>query len=1251
MFSSALQGNKSKRRTKKLRDDRMNSLFMEDHGLANDAGVLGNKRLETINIDLPKNLFDVLDRSYNEDDKDEDDKDDVIKCELCQLTVCGRAVKESERENLMRQHVSSKKHRDEMRKRAMDERDEDGLRCLLCDVEYAKKSHGKEEILERYKKHVIGIGHKRQLALERAPDYLKPETEYSRPNRFEKGALKTPWRKIEEDRASPKDDESLFRLAREYVTVKRCCDDCKKDFREAIRYNNEDTLNKIVQKMYLNESFGGYSYTENLSVQLYLEKETQDVNIRSYDKINQRFTRVSHNLFSFDVEGLSEKRPSILCGDKVGASDARFEHFGVIERIEMNRVIVRFSRAFNTQNSYKVRFILNHLQLELQQAAINFDVLGDDYSAEYESYVKPPLLGEENPSMRFKDIKSIEDLSWKNSKLDESQKSAVKNALYRVNLSTPYVIFGPPGTGKTTTMIEVIAQLIKRNERVLILAPSNDAVDNILERVLQTKIVTNAEALRVYGFNRSRSQVSAAMLESSTYEVNQEGFKLPSTHRFETAKIVAMTLMSAARTVRLMTKINKIPYVTNFFNNVIIDEAGHAMESELLAGFVGFLNPDKNKSRLILAGDHRQLGPIVNCEHNKDLPISMLERLCHPTDDELPKTVFSEKIVVTPYSRTIEFDKEYVSMLTKNYRSHPGIIELSSKMFYGSKLEACLGDDHPVTTLFKNWKELPSHGRNFFPVVFDSVTGGANGTIGGQMRESNSPSWFNPDEILCVENWIAKILRDFQGKISEEDIGIVTPYHKQKQKLNKMLEKRRWKGIVAGSTESFQGQERKVIIITTVRSSFQDEKEKEIEVRRDLGFLTNPKRFNVAITRAQSLLVVCGNPFTLRGCENWRELMKLCKTRGTFLEGHMKCDINDYTIKAPPLPRSKKPPSATGKQPAPKPIRPPAGQKNKQNGFVSKIIPQLVIPSTTANISEAAANSGIHRCDLCDIVYAKGNLSEKLVQDSLLRHTEGKMHQKKMHLLRFGIPSTTANSSEAAANSEIHKCDLCDVVYAKGNLSEKLVQDSYLRHSKGKMHRQKKYLLRFGIPSTTANSSEAAAFSEIHKCDLCDVVYASGLATEKLVRNNLLRHTKSKMHQEMLLLFNELQQQQQQQQKGNHSPQDLRTTISRVNGNVVAPKPSNTGAQKQQQRDIRSSSSQQQQQQQQQQQDLRTIISHANETIVQTRTQLDILRERTLLKKELEKRRANKPPAPPPTQTNKPPSPAQDPAKKNPRSL
>ena len=175
-------------------------------------------------------------------------------------------------------------------------------------------------------------------------------------------------------------------------------------------------------------------------------------------------------------------------------------------------------------------------------------------------------------------------------------------------------------------------------------------------------------------------------------------------------------------------------------------------------------------------------------------------------------------------------------------------MDLPARLFYSGELEF--------------WAE-PSLVKSClqFPGLNPSAQGNTpllvHGVTGQDTREAGSPSFFNPEEIFIVVNYAEQLIKT---GVDEDDIGIITPYRRQVQKLKWRLSERNMSDIMVGTTEEFQGQERKVIILSTVRSS---PEYVSLDRKHKLGFLADAKRFNVSITRSRALLIIVGNPFIL----------------------------------------------------------------------------------------------------------------------------------------------------------------------------------------------------------------------------------------------------------------------------------------------------------------------------------------------------------------------------------------------------
>lgn len=200
-----------------------------------------------------------------------------------------------------------------------------------------------------------------------------------------------------------------------------------------------------------------------------------------------------------------------------------------------------------------------------------------------------------------------------------------------------------------------------------------------------------------------------------------------------------------------------------------------------------------------------------------------------------------------------------VVKLIQNFRSHPAILDFPNRQFYQGEIQPCR--DEVITRSLKRMEDLP---QRDFPLIF-------HGIVGKDQREGDNPSFFNAEKATLMKKYCTDLTsRGRKNRVDPKDIGVITPYHKQRCKIGALLAKSQMKDIKIGSVEEFQGQERKVIIMSTVRSSAQNV---ESDIRSKLGFLANPRRFNVAITRARSLLIVIGYPLVLPVDPLWRSFL------------------------------------------------------------------------------------------------------------------------------------------------------------------------------------------------------------------------------------------------------------------------------------------------------------------------------------------------------------------------------------------
>ena len=200
-----------------------------------------------------------------------------------------------------------------------------------------------------------------------------------------------------------------------------------------------------------------------------------------------------------------------------------------------------------------------------------------------------------------------------------------------------------------------------------------------------------------------------------------------------------------------------------------------------------------------------------------------------------------ERLITRPvYARDARFagsghyNPSVLTKLVHNYRAHPDLLALPNKLFYQNELVASA--DPTLTYSLSEWEYLPCQR---VPIIF-------HGVEGKDEREESSPSWFNVSEVEQVLDYVTKLVQQTRtNAVEAREIGIITPYAKQKRKIHTALEKGLdgqrgvFKDVKVGSVEEFQGQERRVIILTTVRSS---KEHVETDRKHNLGFLVNEKR-------------------------------------------------------------------------------------------------------------------------------------------------------------------------------------------------------------------------------------------------------------------------------------------------------------------------------------------------------------------------------------------------------------------------
>ena len=423
--------------------------------------------------------------------------------------------------------------------------------------------------------------------------------------------------------------------------------------------------------------------------------------------------------------------------------------------------------------------------------------------------------------------------------LNKTQEKAVNEVLWTKDVM---VVHGPPGTGKTTTLVEAINETLRRESQVLVCAQSNMAVDWISEQLVdrgipvlrvgnptrvndkmlsftyERRFESHPEYPLLWSLRKAiREMRSKRKRGSESYHQQLDRLKSRATELevrinaelFQEARVIACTLTGAANRVLDGMK----------FTTLFIDEAAQALEAACWI-------PIRKVSRVIFAGDHQQLPPTVKS-------IAALKA-------GLGKTLME---------RIVENKPEVVTLLQVQYRMNDQIMQFSSREFYNGMLQTApeikyrgiLDYDNPMS--WYNTDDLPDDIESKEEFVGESF---------GRINKAEAE--------LTLQHLELYYGRIGKQRILDEriDVGIISPYRAQVQLLRRLIKKREffkpYRNLISVNTvDGFQGQERDVIILSLVRSNDEGQ----------IGFLRDLRRMNVAITRARMKLIILGSVSTL----------------------------------------------------------------------------------------------------------------------------------------------------------------------------------------------------------------------------------------------------------------------------------------------------------------------------------------------------------------------------------------------------
>ena len=436
--------------------------------------------------------------------------------------------------------------------------------------------------------------------------------------------------------------------------------------------------------------------------------------------------------------------------------------------------------------------------------------------------------------------------------LNRTQEEAVNKVLWAKDVA---VVHGPPGTGKTTTLVEAIYETLRRENQVLVCAQSNMAVDWISEKLVdrgvnvlrignptrvndkmlsftyERRFEDHPDYAQLWAIRKAIRELRAHRKRGDDkYHQKLERLKERATELeirinaqlFAEARVIASTLVGSAH--RLLER--------QKFGTLFIDEAAQALEAACWI-------PLRKVSRVVLAGDHCQLPPTVKS-------IAALK-------GGLGKTLME---------RIVENKPEVVTLLKMQYRMNEEIMRFSSSWFYGNQVESApevkyrsiLDFDIPMTWIDTSQFEIPEESNLTFKEQF---VGESFGRINKAEAELT---------LLTLETYFNKIGKQ---RILDErlDVGIISPYRAQVQYLRRQIKKKEWAKpyrqlISVNTVDGFQGQERDIILISLVRANDDGQ----------IGFLRDLRRMNVAITRARMKLIILGDASTMTRHPFYRKL-------------------------------------------------------------------------------------------------------------------------------------------------------------------------------------------------------------------------------------------------------------------------------------------------------------------------------------------------------------------------------------------
>ncbi|UYV64032.1 MOV10L1 [Cordylochernes scorpioides] len=500
---------------------------------------------------------------------------------------------------------------------------------------------------------------------------------------------------------------------------------------------------KDLLKLYpvLGEIICPQNYTQKFDMLLHLEEIQLCVDLQQFN-LHDACLQHAGQFLSLELPGLAEGRPSLLVGDRalltlpgsMEAEDKLTVYEGCIHEVHKDSIRLMFHPDFHAKyngESYDISFEFNRSGLVASTLCFSLcktpnnklsTIWGDQQPVFTRcldvAVLFPPLSMDLKPP-----VFTLHE--WFNPHLNQRQKDAVLRILENQSHLSPYVVFGPPGTGKTLTLVETVVQITHTmpHARVLVCAPSNSAADLIAMKLIKTNGFDGSDIVRLNAFQRKEEVSMGAIMipdlssqHSIEYITALYGLYISSLaisimEGLETYCKVGQDLSMLVRQRLVVTTctnaglLYRMQLPESHFSHILIDEAGQATEPETLIPILLSLS-----AQVVLAGDHKQLGPIVRSfvARNSGLQLSLMERImtrhCYQPDPD-------------HYAETGNYNPYLVTKLIDNYRSVPDLVEMPSRMFYDNQLVCHYTGGEEFQKLSQS-KIFPTPG---FPIVFHGV--------------------------------------------------------------------------------------------------------------------------------------------------------------------------------------------------------------------------------------------------------------------------------------------------------------------------------------------------------------------------------------------------------------------------------------------------------------------------------------------------------------------------------------------------